>query len=158
MDAPVTVDHPRDLLVGHGVSALCMAAMVAVVLPGWLTSAALGLFAVGLGWCGVQAVRRPARAAYLRLGLCCAAMLTMLVPQESSGHAGHAGQMSMAPGTTMTGDRSLLTDLLAAALVVVAVAGVVRLVQARDRRGSRLVAGCEPALAAAMAAMLLGVL
>jgi hypothetical protein len=163
MDAPLTLRHPRDLLAWHGASAACMVAMVAVALPGWLSAAALVLFAVGLAWCVVQAVRLPARAAYLRLGVCCVAMLVMLVPGQAL-HAGHTEAMAMAPGTSMTGAAGtvalpgLLVPVLVAALVGVAAVGIVGLARSSRSRSSRLAVGCESLLAAAMAAMLLGAL
>jgi uncharacterized protein DUF5134 len=163
MDAPLTLRHPRDLLAWHGASAACMVAMVAVALPGWLSAAALVLFAAGLAWCVVQAVRLPARAAYLRLGVCCVAMLVMLVPGHAV-HAAHPQGMAMATGSSMTGAAEtaalpgLLVTVLVAALVAVAAVGVVGLARSPRSRASRLAVGCESLLAAAMAAMLVGAL
>jgi hypothetical protein len=170
--------HGRDLLTWHGLSAAAMVAMVAVTLPVWLAGAAAAVFAAGLVWCAVQAVRLSPRAPYLRLGVCSLAMLAMLVPLAAPGlssaepagasMAGHVmagGTMaghSMAPRPTAEGpltsaDPGLLALLLAGMLACLAVWGVARGVRApAASRSSRAAGLAEALLAAAMAAMLLG--
>jgi hypothetical protein len=85
--------HPGDLLAWHGLSAVCMGVMLVAVLPGWFAGTATGVFAVGLAWCLVHLVRHGRPAAYLRLAVCCLAMLVMLRP----GGEGHGSCSSARP-------------------------------------------------------------
>ncbi len=120
--------------------ALCALGMVAMVLPAplWFPRAAFLLFAAGVVWCGVRGPREGAdsgdRAAYLGLGVCCLAMVVMLVPAldwvvGSAGAgmpvapAGHAAmRMSSGAGgptahaSVPTAHASVPTALLAAAM------------------------------------------
>jgi hypothetical protein len=170
--------HGRDLLTWHGVSAAAMLAMVAVTLPVWLAGAAAAVFATGLVWCAVQAVRLRPRAPYLRLGVCSLAMLAMLVPLAApglltAGPAGHTMAGHTMAGHTMAGHTmaatptaagaltsagpGLLALLLAGMLACLAVWGVARGVRRPTAgRSSRTADLAEALLAATMAAMLLG--
>ena len=160
--------HPRDLVLWHGLSAVCMAVMLVAVVPTWLAGGAVVAFVVGLPWCVLQAVRHQHRAAYLRVCVCSAAMVAMLVP-GGPGHASMSGAMSGAMSMPRHPDRGPLVVLLTVALLTVALACVatavtsVTTVGRRDRPsprdGRRAAAGLgEAVLATAMAAMLTGLL
>jgi hypothetical protein len=157
MDAPVA--QRRDVLVWHGASAVCMVLMLVAAVPGWFAGAGIALFAAGLAWCGVQLARRSSPAAYLRLGVCCLAMVLMLLPRDAEAHtahmahAGHAGHAMVVPSVgPSTGE-----VLVALALVAVVVLGAREVWVASGRGTSRLGPACESVLAASMAAMLVGV-
>ena len=156
MDAPVAQRH--DVLVWHGASAVCMVLMLVAAVPGWFAGAGIALFAAGLAWCGVQLARRSSPAAYLRLGVCCLAMVLMLLPRDAEAHtahmahAGHAGHVMAVPSVgPSTGE-----VLVALALVAVVVLGAREVWVASGRGTSRLGPACESVLAASMAAMLVG--
>jgi hypothetical protein len=144
MVVPARTGHPRDLLVWHGLSAGCMAAMLAAAQPRWFSEAGVAVYAVGITWCLVQAARLSRRAAYARLAVCCLAMLVMLIPARTS--------------HPMPGPPGLLTGTLLAALVWVALTGAVRAVPSAGPGGHRAAGLVEGLLAGAMAAMLAGVL
>jgi hypothetical protein len=171
-------DHRRDLDAWHLVMAAAMAVML---LAGHgRTFAALGLlvFAVGLAWSGLRAVRRTGRAAYVRLGLGCAAMAVMLVPAamlapataatpaaagQDQGMQGMPGMHGMhhdhaaAASTSGTGPMALPSLLVVALLALVAMLALARLLEV-VRRGApaagRLDAACEVLMGVAMTAML----
>ena len=156
MDAPVA--QRRDVLVWHGASAVCMVLMLVAAVPGWFAGTGIALFAAGLAWCGVQLARRSSPAAYLRLGVCCLAMVLMLLPRDAEAHtahmahAGHAGHAMVMPSVgPSTGE-----VLVALALVAVVVLGAREVWVASGRGTSRLGPACESVLAASMAAMLVG--
>ena len=156
MGAPVAQRH--DVLVWHGASAVCMVLMLVAAVPGWFAGAGIALFAAGLAWCGVQLARRSSPAAYLRLGVCCLAMVLMLLPRDAEAHtahmahAGHAGHVMAVPSVgPSTGE-----VLVALALVAVVVLGAREVWVASGRGTSRLGPACESVLAASMAAMLVG--
>ena len=165
--------HRRDLDAWHLVMAAAMAVML---LAGHgRTFAALGLlvFAVGLAWSGLRAVRRTGRAAYVRLGIGCAAMAAMLVPAATlapataatAAAAGHDHAMhhamhhdhAAAASTSGTAPLALPSLLVAVLLALVAVLVLARLLEV-VRRGApaagRLDAGCEVLMGVAMTAML----
>ena len=156
MDAPVAQRH--DVLVWHGASAVCMVLMLVAAVPGWFAGAGIALFAAGLAWCGVQLARRSSPAAYLRLGVCCLAMVLMLLPRDAeahtahAGHAGHAGHAMVTPSVGPSAGEVLV----ALALVAVVVLGAREVWVASGRGTSRLGPACESVLAASMAAMLVG--
>ena len=162
MDAPVA--QRRDVLVWHGASAVCMVLMLVAAVPGWFAGAGIALFAAGLAWCGVQLARRSSPAAYLRLGVCCLAMVLMLLPRDAeahaalAGHAGHAGHMGhMGHAMVMPSVGPSTGEVLVAlALVAVVVLGAREVWVASGRGTSRLGPACESVLAASMAAMLVG--
>ena len=168
-------DHRRDLDAWHLVMAAAMAVML---LAGHgRTFAVLGLlvFAVGLAWSGLRAVRRTGRAAYVRLGTGCAAMAAMLVPaatlapataatsaaagqdQGMQGMHGMHHDHAAAASTSGTGPMALPSLLVVALLALVAVLALARLLEV-VRRGApaagRLDAACEVLMGVAMTAML----
>ena len=165
--------HRRDLDAWHLVMAAAMAVML---LAGHgRTFAALGLlvFAVGLAWSGLRAVRRTGRAAYVRLGIGCAAMAAMLVPAATlapataaaPAAAGHDHGMhhemrhdpAAAASASGAGPLALPSLLVVVLLALVAVLVLARLLEV-VRRGApaagRLDAGCEVLMGVAMTAML----
>ena len=166
-------DHRRDLDAWHLVMAAAMAVML---LAGHSrTFAALGLlvFAVGLAWSGLRAVRRTGRAAYVRLGIGCAAMAAMLVPAATLApataapsaaagddpamhhamHHDHAAAAS-ASGAGPMALPSLLVVLLLALVAVLVVARLLQVVRRGVPAAGRLDAGCEVLMGVAMTAML----
>jgi hypothetical protein len=154
-----SVAHPRDVLAWHGLSGVCMVLMVFATVPGWLAGAGIALFAAGLLWCGLRLARQGSRAAYLRLGVCCLAMLVMLAtPRHPSGHM--AGDMPGDMPGHMHGDPmaapgpSVVALAVTAALVAVALLAARRPVPTTPR--ARAAGGLEAAVALAMAAMLVG--
>jgi hypothetical protein len=159
MDALVA--HPRGVTAWHGASAVCMVLMLVAAVPGWFAATGLALFAAGLAWCGVQLARRASPAAYLRLGVCCLAMVLMLWPRDPvaptpaghMGHAGHAGHEMAVPaaGPSVGAVLVALVALALLAVVVLAVRAV-----ASGRGTSRLGPACEGVLAGSMAVMLVG--
>jgi len=147
--------HPRDPLVWHGLSALGMAVMLTVLLPSWLALSGAAVFAIGITWCLVQSVRRAARTPYLRLAVCCLAMVVMLLPRHAGAHpAGFRAPGLLRP--TLDGGPGLVTGVLLVSLLCVAVAGAVRTLPASGDRGHRASGLVEGVLAAGMAAMLVG--
>ena len=150
MDARVA--HPRDVPAWHGASAVCMVLMLVAAVPGWFAGAGVALFGAGLAWCGVQLARRTSPAAYLRLGVCCLAMVLMLLPHAASAHAGHAGHAMAMPSA----GPSAGAVLIAVALLAVVVLGAREAALASGRGTSRLGPACEGVLAGSMAVMLVG--
>ena len=162
--------HPRDLLAGHVLCFTAMAVMLVATIPGWLATVSVAAFGVGVAWCGVQAARTATRGAYLRLGVCCAAMVVMLVPHlpaaalrmpgapEASGHlvghspAGHAASTSALSGAAVP---VLVTAAALAALALVVLASTRQAVARDVSRHGRLAAALEAVLAGGMGAMLL---
>jgi hypothetical protein len=163
------LDHRRDLDVWHVVMAGAMALMLLAGHGRPLAALGLLVFGAGLAWSGLRAVRRTGRAAYVRLGVGCAAMAVMLVPSATlapadaaaSSGAGdaHAMHHHHAATAATSGAEPLA---LPAPLVVLLLALVAVLVLARlpdvVRRGApvetRVDAGCEALTGIAMAAML----
>jgi len=143
--------HPRDLLVWHGFSAVAMTVMLTVLLPPWLALSGAALFAVGITWCMAQSVRRAARTPYLRLAVCCLAMVVMLLPRHAGRHAAGLDRpvLAASPG--------LLTGALVVALVCVAVAAAARSLPSTAPGTHRAFGLMEGVLAAGMAAMLAGI-
>ena len=140
--------HPRDLLVLHGLSAVAMTVMLTVLLPPWLALSGAALFAVGITWCMTQSVRRASRTPYLRLAVCCLAMVVMLLPRHAGGHADRP-ILGAGPG--------LFSSVLVVALACVAVAAVGRIFRSTTPRTHRAFGLVEGVLAVGMAAMLAGV-
>ncbi len=154
----------------HGVSAAVMVAMLLVVLPPWLTVPARVGFAAATGWCLLQVVRRVDPASYLRLGICCLAMVVMLAGAHP--HGGAAMRAAMGPAEAMTDagpGSSWPAVLVALALAPVVLGGLGRLGAGLRRpsgrepgasrgSGAAVLGLAETLLAAAMAAMLVGVL
>lgn len=167
-------DHGRDLDGWHAVMAGVMAAMLLVTWTRAPSVVALVVFVAGLGWATSHAVRRAGRAAYLRLGVGCAAMAAMLLPvaTASAASAADAGTPSMPGMAGMAGmdhsahthaaapaDAGLVppTMVLGALLVALGLLLVVRLVgslRAATPVTARLDACCDVAMAAAMGYML----
>lgn len=162
--------HPRDLLAGHVLCFAAMAVMVVATIPGWLATASVAAFGVGVAWCGWQAARAATRGAYLRLGVCCAAMVVMLVPHvpaagllwpgapEASGdHAGHSLAGHVAGTSALSGAAVpvLVTSAALAALALVVLASTRQAVARGVSRPGRLAAALEAVLAGGMGAMLL---
>ena len=135
--------HRRDLDAWHLVMAAAMAVML---LAGHgRTFAVLGLlvFAVGLAWSGLRAVRRTGRAAYVRLGIGCAAMAVMLVPAATlapataatptaAGHD-HGMHHDHAAAASASGAGPLALPSLLVVLLLALVAVLVRRPPARGR-------------------------
>lgn len=167
-EQPRDPQHPRDILGWHAVAGAVMAVMLVVTIPGRFAGAALALFGLGVLWSVVQVARRISRAAHLRLGVCCVAMLAMLAPQvvalgaTSSGAAAvQMDGMVMAAHSTAdvaAGQPGSLLTMLAVVLVVAMVAlvagGVRRLAVSGDVVGYRLETVGETVMATAMAYML----
>ncbi len=154
-----TGDHRRDIDGWHVVMGSAMAAMLLSLFSQSFSRLALGVFYVGLIISLVQIGRRTSRAAYVGLGVGCAAMAAMLLPVATASavepgtaqgvhhHHGAAGSMLALP-----------TFLLAAVFAALALLMVARLVQTTG--GSRPLTGridalCEAAMATAMGYMLL---
>jgi hypothetical protein len=164
------VDHRRDVDVWHGVMAGAMAVMLLAGHGRPLAALGLLVFGAGLAWSGLRAVRRTGRAAYVRLGVGCAAMAVMLVPSAtlapadaavSSGagdaHAMHHHHHAATAATSGAEPLALPAPLVVLLLAVVAALVLARL-PAVVRRGApvetRLDAVCEALMGVAMAAML----
>jgi Domain of unknown function (DUF5134) len=141
--------HPRDLLVWHCLAALGMTVMLTFALPSSFAETGVGVFAFGIVWCLVQAVRRSARTPYFRLAVCCLAMVVMLLPQ-------HASAEHMAPSAWSAGRPGMVSVVLVAALLGVAVAGLARTLPTTGSRTHRALGLVEGVLAAGMAAMVAG--
>jgi hypothetical protein len=126
-----------------------MGLMVVAAQPAWLAGAGLFVFLAGIAWCGVQIGRRASVPAYLRLAVCCLAMVVMLAPSPMAqmDHGSMGGQ-AMAP--------SVVAVALALVLVGFVLVGVRRLGLPVAAGGSRAGVAAESLLAAAMAAMLVG--
>jgi len=151
-----------------------MAAMLLVTWTRAPSVVALVVFVAGLGWASSHAVRRAGRAAYLRLGVGCAAMAAMLLPvaTASAAPAADAGTPSMPGMAGMAGmDHSAHTHAAAPAdaglVPPTVVLGAQRAHQPdheqeaeRDQQRAatpvtaRLDACCDVAMAAAMGYML----
>ena len=158
--------HRRDLDAWH----LVMAAEMAVMLLAGhgRTFAVLGLlvFAVGLAWSGLRAVRRAGRAAYLGLAIGCAAMTAMLVPAATlapataatTATAGH-GMQHHAAAAPASGGGSLalpspLVVVLLALVAVLVLARLLHVVRQEAPAAGRRDAACEVLMGVAMTAML----
>jgi uncharacterized protein DUF5134 len=127
-----------------------MGLMLVAVLPGWFAGTATAVFAAGLAWCLVQAVRQARRAAYVRLAVCCLAMVVMLRP----GGEGHGSMTGMQP--MPAAGPPLLAAVLAVTLLCGAVAEVAGPARMAATTRSRVALLGEAGLALLMAAMLLG--
>jgi hypothetical protein len=147
-----THGHSWDLLAWHGLCGAAMLAMLLVALPSWTVLVGPLVFGAGVVWAAGHVVRRERTAAYVRVGLCCAAMLVMVVPAWSTS-GDHGTTM---PGMARTGSPSALALASAAVMVVVALIGLSRLFGPGPGRGARVGLAVEPAVAVAMAAMLAG--
>ena len=164
--------HRRDLDAWHLVMAAAMAVML---LAGHgRTFAVLGLlvFAAGLAWSGLRAVRRTGRAAYVRLGIGCAAMAVMLVPAATLAPATAATPADRRPRPRTTGcttttprppprpgpdrwrSRRCWWSLLLALVAVLVLARLLEVVRRGAPAAGRLDAGCEVLMGVAMTAML----
>jgi hypothetical protein len=160
---------PLDVEVWHGVMGLTMATMVMVPISTGPSRLTLAVFGGGVLWCLVRLTVTGARAAYLRLAVCCTAMVAMLVPASTtrtaatgpmSGMAGMTGMPGM-EGTRMNVLPRIITVVLLVAVVGVVLAAASRL--SRPKRASRAPSGMhrvqafgEMAMAGAMAYMLAG--
>ena len=155
--------HPGDVEAWHGLMGAVMAVMLLISLPRGPSLAAVGVFAVGGLWCVTRMGRRSSRGSYLRLGVCCIAMLAMLAPSAAAAaggsadhHARHGNGHAM-PGMSAMPETALPTAL--AVFLIVAMVGVVA-AAARGLAASghavafRIGTACEIATAAAMAYML----
>jgi hypothetical protein len=145
-----------------------MAAMLLLSSTRALAMVGLVAFAVGVAWALVRLAARVSRAAYLRLGVACAAMAVMLLPTATAtaaardaadaGHTGHAHgahvSSTAGPGTPGIEPPLVLLVGLLLALGAVVVVRVVGLVGARSTLPTRLDACCEALMAAVMGYML----
>ncbi len=173
-------DHGRDLDAWHVVMAVAMAAMLLLSWTKPVSVAGLAVFVVGLGWAASHAVRRAGRAAYLRLGVGCAAMAAMLLPvatasaapavagtssattagtgmggmdMTGAGHSMHHGSAAVLADPGLVPPTAVLGLLLAAlgVLLVVRLRGSLR---AASPVTARLDACCDVVMAGAMGYML----
>jgi hypothetical protein len=163
--------HRLGLDAWHVVMGTAMTAMLLTPLSRTSSVVALALFVGGLGASTFQAVTRPgARAAYLRVGVGCVAMVAMLMPAATAaaapvaGHAGmhtvHAGAHHMSASGASSESAGLvpptvLVAALAALLAVLLVARLFGVVRPGAGVRGRLDACCDVAMAAAMGYMLL---
>lgn len=166
--------HGRDLDGWHALMGAAMAAMLVVTYPRVAALLALTVFVFGVGWSVVRLSAAGARAAYLRLGLGCAAMAAMLLPAATASaaapltapvmahamsmeHAAHPNQPTLVAAAPLVPPTMLVVTLLAAFVVVL----VIRL-DDTFREGltvaGRLAACCDTAMAAAMGYMLVAFL
>ena len=166
--------HRRDLDAWHALMGVAMAAMLVVTYTRVAALLALTLFVVGIGWSVSRLTAPGARAAYLRLGLGCAAMAAMLLPTATAsattplaapamahampmGHAAHPIQ----PTFVTTGPVVPPAVLVMAMLAAVAVIFVIRLAgtfREGETAAARIAACCDVAMAAAMGFMLVAFL
>jgi hypothetical protein len=133
-----------------------MAVMLAVTLPAWVAASTVSVFALGVAWCAVHLVRGSRPAAHVRLGVSCLAMLAMALP-SSGGAPSAMGPGSMQAHPTSSTGPGVAVVVLAGVLVCLAVSGAARGVRASWADGTRAAGLAEGLLAAAMAAMLVGV-
>ena len=160
--------HRRDLDAWHLVMAAAMAVMLLAGHGRAFAVLGLLVFAAGLAWSGLRAVRRTGRAAYLRLGIGCTAMLVMLVPaatlapasaatvatgHDHGMHHDHAAAAS-ASGAGPMALPSLLVVLLLALVAVLVVARLLQVVRRGVPAAGRFDAGCEVLMGVAMTVML----
>ena len=160
---------PTDVVVWHGLMAAWMAVMLATSLAGRHQAAALGrydavalgVFMAGTAWAVSRLAAGHGRPAYLRLGVCCAAMVAMLVPAATAAAEPRptsvmSGMPGMAaPATTAAtplGPPVLVSLLLVLALLVV-VGSQVAALRAQPA-AHPLARGLEVGTAGAMAVML----
>jgi hypothetical protein len=163
--------HRRDLDAWHLVMAAAMAVMLLAGHGRAFAVVGLLVFAAGLAWSGLRAVRRTGRAAYVRLGIGCAAMLAMLVPAATlapasaataaTGATGHDHGMhhdhaatASASGAGPLGLPSPLVVLLLALVAVLVLARLLHVVRRGVPAAGRLDAGCEVLMGVAMTVML----
>ncbi len=166
--------HRRDLDGWHALMGVAMAAMLVVDYTRAAALLALTVFVVGAGWAIVRLIAPDARAAYLRLGLGCAAMAAMLLPTATASAAaplalpvmahgmpmGHAAQQ-VQPVLVATAPLVPPTGLVIALLVAFAMILVFRLAgtfRGEETVAGRLAACCDVAMAAAMGFMLVAFL
>ena len=91
--------HPRGLTAWHGLCVVGMLVMLVVAVPPWVGLGGVALFTVGAASATAGVVRGWEREAYARLGLCCLAMMVMLVPRGPA--PGSTGTpMATGPGWT----------------------------------------------------------
>lgn len=176
--------HRRDLDGWHASMALAMAAMLVVTYSPGVSLLALVVFGVGLVWSVVMVAAPGTRAAYLRLGLGCTAMVAMLLPAATAsttatasaavplaaselaqtqpmGHAGHhaAHLIQAAPGGSVPMvPPTVLVIALLSAFALVMVLSLARTLRGGQTASGRLGAGCDVAMAAAMGYMLVAFL
>jgi hypothetical protein len=160
-----TTGLPLDVELWHGVMGIAMVLMLLAPLSAVSSRAIMGVFVAAAVWCVFRFVRHASRAAYVRLGACCAAMLAMLAPSATGRSAG--GGMSGMPGMASiagiqpgTVPPVVIVSLLVAMGGVV-LAGVGRIAYPYSASGGsiamqRAQATGEMAMAAAMACMLAG--
>jgi hypothetical protein len=166
---PHLEDHPRDVVAWHVVMAVGMVVMLVASTGRAYAWGALAAFVVGILWALARLARRPARAAYLRLGVGCAAMVAMLLPAAApataaAGSAQVAGQAHHAHlvgtgavtggGDPGTAPPAFVLVALLMALALAVAHGVVRAVRAPERLRSRLDTGCDVVMATVMGTML----
>ncbi len=167
--------HRRDLEMWHVVMGGAMAAMLVVALARGIAAFLVAVFLVGLCWSARRVATPGARAAYLRLGVGCAAMAAMLLPTATAsaatsaqappaGHSLHSTthstmHMTMAPpGSTAVVVPAVVVALLVAACGVIVLARLAGTVGAGRPLARRMSASCDVAMAGAMGYMLVAML
>jgi hypothetical protein len=125
------VGFPLDFEVWHGLMGTAMAVMLLAGLSEGQSRMVMVVFGGGVVWCAVRLVGRASRAAYLRLGACCAAMFAMLVPASTTGPSsdgpmsGMAGMAGMADMRGMPGMNAGTLSPVIVVVLLVAMAGVI---------------------------------
>ncbi len=157
---------PLDVEVLHGLMGLTMTAMVLEPISRDLSRGAFVLFGLGVVWCLVRVARTGTKAMYVRLAICCTAMVSMLVPASTSRPAAAGSMRGMAGMPGMSGTRSgglpptvvvvLLLALMGVVLAVGSRLGGPRSVPPTPTAMHRVQAIGEMAMAGAMAYMLGG--
>jgi hypothetical protein len=168
---------PLDVEAWHGLMGLAMAAMLLAAMSVRESRVAIVVFGSGVVWCVVRMTGHAPRAAYLRLGACCTAMVAMLAPasvaassagasmkgmagmqgMDMSGMAGMQGTAGMQAGTlpqfVVWGLLVTLAAVITAGASRLGVSGAGRL---ETLSGRRVQAAGEMVMAGAMACMLVG--
>lgn len=151
-------EHRRDLDLWHVVMGLGMAGMLLLTITATAAVVGVAVFVLGAGWAVVRGALPGRRAAYLPLGVGSLAMTAMLLPLASAPAAaatpsGHHAHTHAVAGAGLVPPPLLVLALLVAlgAVVVVRLVASLRPGVARPARWD---AGCDVAMAAAMASML----
>ena len=167
--------HRADLDGWHALTGAAMAAMLVVSYTRAAALLALTVFVVGVGWSIMRFSAPGARAAYLRMGLGCAAMAAMLLPTATAtaaappaapaiahampmGHVAHQVLPSPAAATAPLVPPTLLVVALLTAFAVILVVRLTGTFREGEPVAARLAACCDVAMAAATGFMLVAFL
>jgi hypothetical protein len=167
--------HRPDLDGWHALTGVAMAAMLVVSYTRVAALLALTVFVVGVGWSIMRLSAPGARAAYLRMGLGCAAMAAMLLPTATAtaaaplaapamahampmGHAAHQLQPTLVAATAPLEPPTMLVIFLLAAFAVILGVRLTGAFRGGETVAARLAACCDVAMAAATGFMLVAFL